>query len=99
MYKQKHNMTQDEIFSRLSSEIEERQRDLDYFERAFDKCFYGDNDPTPDDLYQFTSVLKMGGGGHDEIGISLYRLAALAGHKKALKRYENTMGEKLEFPS
>ena len=95
----KFNMTQDEIFRELFWEIEERRRDLDEFEQAFIKCFYGYSDPTPDDLYDFTSVLKMGGGGHDEIGISLYRLAALAGHKEALERYEDEMGEKLEFPS
>jgi hypothetical protein len=99
MYKQEHNMTKDEIFNHLFWEIEERQRDLDCFERAFDKCFYGDNEPSPNDLYEFTFVLKTGGGGHDEIAISLYRIAALAGHKEALERYEDQMGEKLEFPS
>ena len=84
-----------EIITQISDEIEYSRQKLEQFEEAFNDCFFGSDEPSGEDLYNFTASLNTGGGGHDEIAYSLYRIAAKTGHKKAIVRLKDELGDEL----
>ncbi len=89
-----YNTTLEDIYTQLVAEIDRRQEELDAFSAVINEHLDCD-DTRPEALFDLASYLFNPGDGHDHMALSLFRHAALLGHKKSQEIYEENSGDKL----